>query len=168
MSTPYVRPCKLVHQILSINNIDFSKRSFIGVTQLQILPQKVDLRTIKLNCKQCKIFQIIINNFIECQFDYCDPTLEICPKDNKLRNLDTFTKRHHDAVGSTDPEKNLGEIIVHIPTQLYNHVAEGKMLTLNIEFGLENPAGGIHFVIPEGELVILFGLFDDDNPLLRQ
>lgn len=93
----------------------------------------------------------MINDFYECQFDYCDPTLEICPKDNKLRSLDTFTKRHHDAVASTDPEKNLGEIIIHIPTQLYNYVAEGKPLILNIEFGLEKPGGGIHFVCPEGK-----------------
>jgi len=90
----------------------------------------------------------MINDFYECQFDYCDPTLEICTQDNKLRNLDTFTKRHHDSVASTDPEKNLGEIIIHIPTQLYNYVAEGKTLVLNIEFGLEKPAGGIHFVVP--------------------
>lgn len=148
---PFQRPYKLVHQILSINNINFYQKSFIGVTQLEILPQKSSLKTIKLNCKQCKVFQIMINDFYECQFDYCDPTLEICTKDNKHRNLDTFTKNHSDAVGSTDPEKNLGEIIVHIPTQLYSYVAEGKTLVLNIEFGLERPGGGIHFVVPEGK-----------------
>ncbi|KAK4337257.1 hypothetical protein RND71_044160 [Anisodus tanguticus] len=85
----------------------------------------------------------------EDSFDYCDPSLEICSSDIKLRNLDTFTKKHIDAVASTDPERNLGEIVIYIPSQLSHYVAEGKLLSFNIEFGLEKPGGALVEAIVE-------------------
>jgi transcription initiation factor TFIID subunit 2 len=145
------RPYKLAHQVLSINQINFRTRSYIGVTELQIIPQRSDLKTVKLNCRQCKVFQIMVNDLYECVYTYNDPLLEISPAENRQRTLDTFTTSHYEAVASTDPDRSFGEIIIQIPKQLLHYVAEGKTLVFNIEFGVERPSGGVHFVVPEGK-----------------
>lgn len=146
----YVRPYKLAHQVLSINQINFQKRSYIGVTELHVISQRPDLRTVKLNCRQCKVFQIMVNSLYECAYTYHDPLLELCAPDARHRTLDALTASHLEAVVATDAEKNFGEIIIQIPKQLFNYVAEGRTLVFNIEFGVERPSGGIHFVVPEG------------------
>lgn len=150
MSSYTQRPYKLAHQVLSINQINFTARSYIGVTEMHIIPQRSDLKTVKLNCRHCKVFQIMVNDLYECVYSYNDPLLEICPSDNRQRNLDIFTSAHQEAVATTDPDRGFGEIIIQIPKQLHHYVAEGKTLIFNIEFGVERPSSGIHFVVPEG------------------
>ena len=147
----YLRPYKLVHQVLSINQIHFQNRSYIGVTELHIIAATKDLKTIKLNCRQCKVFRILVNDMYECSYTYNDPLLELCPADNRQRSLDGFTASHYEAVLSTDSDKGFGEIIIQIPKQMHHCVAEGKTLLFNIEFGVEQPKAGVHFVVPEGE-----------------
>ncbi len=46
------------------------------------------------------------------------------------------------------------------------YLANGKLLKVAVEFSLEDPQGGIHFVVPEGKIRlnllenILFKMFD--------
>ena len=49
-----------------------------------------------------------------------------------------------------DPDMNGGELNIKVPADAQSHVAVGKPLTVSVEFSLENPQGGIHFVVPEG------------------
>ena len=49
-----------------------------------------------------------------------------------------------------EPDKNGGELNIKIPADVQSHVAVGKPLTVSVEFSLEDPQGGIHFVVPEG------------------
>lgn len=67
------------------------------------------------------------------------------------RSLDAFSPAHQEAVGSTDPDANLGEVVIKIPTEATHLMTEGRPLRIGIEFSLEQPAGGLHFVVPQGE-----------------
>jgi len=67
------------------------------------------------------------------------------------KSLDAFTPAHQEAVSSTDPDANLGELIIRIPPEAQHLMTEGRSLRIGIEFSLEQPAGGLHFVVPAGE-----------------
>ena len=45
---------------------------------------------------------------------------------------------------------NGGELNIKVPSDVLSTIAVGKPLTVSVEFSLENPQGGIHFVVPEG------------------
>ncbi|GAB6030287.1 Transcription initiation factor TFIID subunit 2 [Chamberlinius hualienensis] len=145
------RPYRLSHQILCITGINFQRKSLIGYVELCLIPLRTDLRRIKVNSKQCRVYRVCIND-IEASFLYNDPTLEICQGDDvKCRDLETFSDRHLKAVNSVDSDMGSGELTIRIPSEAFHFVQDGKLLRLSIEFSLERPAGGIHFVIPEGE-----------------
>ena len=65
--------------------------------------------------------------------------------------LYAFKPAHQEAVSSTDPDANLGELIIRIPSEAQHLMTEGRSLRIGIEFSLEQPAGGLHFVVPAGE-----------------
>jgi hypothetical protein len=45
----------------------------------------------------------------------------------------------------------LGELVIRIPPEAQHLMTEGRSLRIGIEFSLEQPAGGLHFVVPAGE-----------------
>ena len=65
--------------------------------------------------------------------------------------LYAFKPAHQEAVSSTDPDAYLGELIIRIPSEAQHLMTEGRSLRIGIEFSLEQPAGGLHFVVPAGE-----------------
>ncbi|KAL3187684.1 hypothetical protein MRX96_024716 [Rhipicephalus microplus] len=170
---------KLSHQVLCITSINFQRQSLIGFVELTLFPTKSELRWIRINCKQshilrcwwidfvhvlsfldelfadlncdARVYRIRINDQFECAFQYNDPTLDICPGENKLRNIDTFSAAHMAAVKSVDPGYGNGEISVRIPSEASHLIQEGKAFRVSVEFSLEKPQGGIHFVVPECE-----------------
>lgn len=73
------------------------------------------------------------------------------------RSLETFSKLHLAAAQKVDPDNNAGELVITIPPEAVHLVGEGRGLRIGIEFSLENPEGGIHFVIPE-----------TDDPITKQ
>lgn len=118
---------------------------------MQLISQRDDLKKIKLNCKQCKIFRVTINN-IDCTFTYNDPTLEICQFDSK-RSLDVLSSSHLSTLNNVDPDRGNGEIIIQVPQlpEITSSLIERKVLALTVEFSLEKPLGGMQFVVPEGD-----------------
>ena len=62
-----------------------------------------------------------------------------------------FTPAHQEAVSSTDSDANLGELVIRIPPAATHWMTEGRSLRIGIEVSLEQPAGGLHFVVPSGE-----------------
>lgn len=50
-----------------------------------------------------------------------------------------------------DPDNNAGELVIQIPADAAHLVAEGRGLRISIEFSLEQPQGGVHFVVPNCE-----------------
>lgn len=62
--------------------------------------------------------------------------------------MEFFSNLHLAAAQKVDPDNNAGELVVTIPPDAAHLVEEGKSLRIGIEFSLENPQGGIHFVVP--------------------
>ncbi|KAJ8032786.1 Transcription initiation factor TFIID subunit 2 [Holothuria leucospilota] len=145
------RPFKLSHQIVCLTGLNFAKRSIVGFVELHLLPLKSDLKRIRLNSKQCRVYRVTINDIWEASFIYSDPTLAICQNDTKQRNLHFFSDSHQVAVGSVDPDQANGELVVRIPDDALFIVRDQRMLRVSIEFSVERPQGGLHFVIPDGE-----------------
>lgn len=142
---------KLSHQVLCITSVNFQRQSLIGFAELTLIPTKSDVRWIRINCKQCRVYRVRINDQVECAFQYNDPTLEICHNEGKQRNVDTFSAAHVSAVASVDPGYGNGEVSVKVPSEAFHLVQEGKVLRVSVEFSLERPQGGIHFVVPDCE-----------------
>lgn len=67
------------------------------------------------------------------------------------RSLEQFSPAHYAAAVQTDPDNNGGELVVTIPPEASGIISEGRNVRVSVEFSLENPQGGVHFVIPEGE-----------------
>ncbi|XP_055376719.1 transcription initiation factor TFIID subunit 2 [Condylostylus longicornis] len=144
-----VRPFKLAHQIVSLTGISFEMKSIIGFVELTIVPTRDNMRVIRMNAKQCRIYRIVLNDDIEAPFHYFDPFLDICQDEPKSRSLEIFSKHHLNAAQKTDPDINAGELIITVPPEGYHLIAEGRGLRVGVEFSLEAPEGGLHFVIPE-------------------
>jgi transcription initiation factor TFIID subunit 2 len=52
--------------------------------ELTIVPTRDNLRTIRLNAKQVRIYRVVLNDTYEATFNYFDPFLDICQGDNKV------------------------------------------------------------------------------------
>ncbi|XP_061529597.1 transcription initiation factor TFIID subunit 2 isoform X1 [Phycodurus eques] len=144
------RPFKLTHQVVCINNINFQRKSVIGYVELTILPTVANLNRIKLNSKQCRIYRVRIND-LEAPFIYNDPTLEVCHSDSKQRNLNYFSSAYTAAVSAVDPDAGHGELVIKVPSELWKQGDDSHLLKVYIEFSLDQPKGGLHFVIHDVE-----------------
>lgn len=145
------RPYKLAHQTLCVRAINFRQRSIFGYVELTIHPLQTDLRRVKINSKQCKIFHVSVNDQWEARFLYNDPTLEICQEDGKQRNLDFFQNCHLKCMLAVDPDQGNGEVTIKLPNEVFPMIADLRPIKLCIEFAVEQPKGGIHFVVPNIE-----------------
>ncbi|GIY89954.1 transcription initiation factor TFIID subunit 2 [Caerostris extrusa] len=146
-----IRPFKVSHQVLCIPTICFVRQAIIGYVELTIIPQRSDLRKIRLNAKQIKIYKITLNEFHEVPFTYNDPCLDVCQGDGKQKSIDHFNACHLTCVNAVDADNGNGELCIKVPHDLMHLILEGKPLRISIEFALEKPQGGIHFVTPDGE-----------------
>ncbi|KAH1000394.1 hypothetical protein HUJ04_000304 [Dendroctonus ponderosae] len=158
-----VRPFKLAHQILSLTGISFERKSIIGFAELTVVPIRDTLRVIKINAKQCRVYKVLLNDQYEAHFQYFDPFLDVCQSDNDTRSLEQFSQYHLTAALKTDPDSSAGELVITIPPEAVHLVAEGTALRVGIEFSLEQPQGGIHFVVPqkEGTYAEAFEFYED-------
>ncbi|CAH1119125.1 unnamed protein product [Phaedon cochleariae] len=145
------RPFKLAHQIVSLTGISFERKSIIGFVELTVVPLRDNLRMVKLNAKQCRIYRVSLNDHYEAHFQYFDPFLDVCQSDTDTRSLDAFSSHHLAAALKVDPDNSSGELVVTIPPEAAHLVAEGTALRVGIEFSLEQSEGGIHFVVPPKE-----------------
>uniref|UniRef100_A0A8C8LXA3 Transcription initiation factor TFIID subunit 2 n=1 Tax=Oncorhynchus tshawytscha TaxID=74940 RepID=A0A8C8LXA3_ONCTS len=138
------------HQVVCINNINFQRKSVIGFVELTIFPTVVNLNRIKLNSKQCRIYRVRVND-LEAPFIYNDPTLEVCHHESKQRNLNYFSSAYTAAVSAVDPDAGHGELVIKVPSELWKQGDEMNVLKVYIEFSLDQPKGGLHFVVPDVE-----------------
>ncbi|ESP05566.1 hypothetical protein LOTGIDRAFT_228096 [Lottia gigantea] len=143
------RPYKLSHQKICLTGVNFEKRSVIGYVDLTIHPLRPDLKRVKVNFKQGCIYRICINDQWEAAFLYNDPTQEICQGDAKQRNLDFFQNCHLSAMNAVDADNVNGEVTIKMPPETIPLIAELRPFRICIEYSLENPKGGIHFVVPD-------------------
>lgn len=66
-----------------------------------------------------------------------------------------FSQCHLSAAQRIDPDHNSGELHIQVPEDAAHLVGEGRGLRIGIEFSLESPQGGMHFVVPEGEATLV-------------
>ena len=52
---------------------------------------------------------------------------------------------------SVNAELGRGEIVITLPSEAQHMIQENKPLKISIEFSIEKPQCGLHFVVPEGE-----------------
>ena len=71
------------------------------------------------------------------------------------RNLEFFNKCQSTGVMSVDPELGRGELLITVASEAQHMIQEGRPLRVGVEFSLEKPSSGLHFVVPncEGTLV---------------
>ncbi|KAH8369988.1 hypothetical protein KR093_001773 [Drosophila rubida] len=144
-----LRPFKTAHQVVSLTGISFERRSVIGMVELTIVPNNENLRLIRLNAKQLRIYSVLLNDVCQAEFYYFDPFQDICARDPQSRSLEVYSNLHLDAAQITDPDVNNGELVIEVPPEGYSLVQEGRGLRIRIEFSAENPKSGMHFVIPD-------------------
>ncbi|XP_017100570.2 transcription initiation factor TFIID subunit 2 [Drosophila bipectinata] len=147
-----LRPFKLAHQVVSLTGISFERKSIIGVVELTIVPNSEGLRLIRLNAKQLRIYTVVLNDVCQAEFVYFDPFQDISHKEPKSRSLETYSKQHLTAAQLTDPDANNGELLIIVPPEGYSMIQEGQGLRVRIEFSLETPKSGVHFVIPPSSM----------------
>lgn len=166
----------LAHQNVCITEIDFVDRTLTGFVELQFVPLKLNVTKLKLNAKQCQIVRLLARGsgtYYPCQFTYSDPLLEVVqveppPAEGQLpasseKTLKKFNNKHADAVYSTEPDFGNGEIIINLPDEVQKEVSEGSTFRIFIEYLIEKPTGGLHFVVPpdeEGDPTDNVNLFD--------
>lgn len=67
------------------------------------------------------------------------------------RSLEYFSPAHLNAANQIDPDHAAGELVISVPSEAQSVVLEGRSLRVGVEFSLEQPQGGVHFVIPDCE-----------------
>lgn len=55
--------------------------------ELTVVPLRDNLRAIKLNAKQCRIYRVILNDQFEANFHYFDPFLDVCQQDTETYTI---------------------------------------------------------------------------------
>lgn len=65
--------------------------------------------------------------------------------------MEAFSAHHLTAALKVDPDNSAGELVITIPPDASHLIAEGTALRVGIEFSLEQPQGGLHFVVPPTE-----------------
>lgn len=151
----------LAHQNVCITNIDFVHKKLNGFVELHFIPLKPKLSRVRLNAKRCKILKLLAKgsqDYHTCDFTYNDPLLEVVPVETPIeagdltapeRTLKKFSAKHQDAVHSTEVDFGNGEIIIQLPDEVQEEITNGSQFKIFVEYVIEEPESGIHFVIPE-------------------
>ena len=119
--------------------------------ELSLIPSRDNLKHIRLNAKQLRIYRVSLNESVEAPFQYFDPTLEVTQRDgdNDKKDLETFSENHVSGCNLTDPDLNGG--VGHgddIDHGLANDdlevflAAGGYFAGLNGEFSMDGAIGG--------------------------
>ena len=66
--------------------------------------------------------------------------------------MEKFSSAHLIAAQSVDPDNDGGELLITVPPEIAaEHVVLNKFFEITVEYSIEEPVGGLHFVIPECE-----------------
>ena len=80
-----------------------------GMTEMMLIPTKPNLKKVKLNSKQCRIYKITLNGKWETKFDYYDLTQAIIPAEVPHEfTVGQFAEHHRNAVNEGDPDAGGG------------------------------------------------------------
>lgn len=128
-----------------------------GFTQLQIISQIDDLTTIRLNCQQCEVQSVFIDDYM-CHFTYSDPLQTILPPEKKAsaggvepRKLETFSNAHTEVIRTTDSDLENGELVVTIPEldDIRGSLRERLPIKVSVSWLVRNPSAGLYFIMTD-------------------
>eukprot|EP00116_Pleurobrachia_bachei_P003243 sb/3463505/ len=152
---------EVVHQIISIGSVNFSRKSLAGYTELTLRPQTDHLPYVTLHCQQMKIYNVSVDGCQDVKFSMDDPFTQMCSDPSK-RKLDYYLTKYQQAILKNDYDfKNQGELKVEIPREvqakLQSRNTTRPTINVRVEFAVEDPVCGIHFHVPEGPDGITIG-----------
>ncbi|GFR89331.1 transcription initiation factor TFIID subunit 2, partial [Elysia marginata] len=120
-----------------------------GYVELTVWPAVPDLTEIRINSKQCSIYRINIDKKWDAEFTYFDPMSSIGQGNPVKRNLDFFQKCNKNCLNSVDPDCGNGELVIKLPTEVLPAVTALGSFQMCVEFSVQQPQGGVHFVVPD-------------------
>ncbi len=144
------RQFKVLQQLLCISAVDFEKKSLLGYTELTIIPLKSELEKIFLNCGwEVRIYRVTVDDF-EAKFNRRDPMGSfLSENDKERRDLKFFSEKFYQTALQLDSDQlNGGELEIEIPFAVVDSVQEFRALKIGLEFSLDRPSTGVHFVTP--------------------
>ncbi|CAG0902848.1 unnamed protein product [Cyprideis torosa] len=110
-----------------------------GLTELNLLVLR-PFSHILLNAKQMRIYKVVINESFDVGFENFDPLMKIGDREHP-----------EDGPAGRRGRGLRGEVMVPLPPSLTAEMHSGHSIRVEVEFSLENPRGGIQFVLPEEE-----------------
>lgn len=145
---------KLTHQKLCVTSLNFARQTLIGTTILHLRVDTANvtssaLRVIKLNAKQLRILKLTVDDVI-ADFQYRDPSLDLMQRSPQSRDLQSLNSRHLAAIEDVDADLGRGEVTIEVPADVIQSMTSSEYkneLKIAIQFAVEKPQGGIHFVV---------------------
>lgn len=140
--------------------IDFAG-ALQGFTELTIVANNPDLRTISLHSRQCKILGVKVNTHT-ADFVHYDPLAHVTiNKPDEFNSYPELKRKIYSALSESDE----GELSIAIPSQVSviapaptqngpststnaSNAPEYLPLVVRIEYSLKNPVDGLQFVLP--------------------
>lgn len=146
VSTP--RNFKVVSQVICVTAIDFESRSFVGFTEISLLPLIPQLRNVKLNCsKQCRINRVTVQETIDAAFIHDDPlSTSLSSLSSSDITASVLASTLSSGAAKIDAERGNGELTVRFPSEIYSVVDEQRLIRIGIDYVVERPSAGLHFV----------------------
>ena len=92
---------EVLHQIVSISSVNFTRKSLSGFTELTIRPLSDVITFISLNTQQTRIYNVAIDEFQDVKFTQDNPFHQICGDPSK-RKLDYFLTKYQQAILKND------------------------------------------------------------------
>ena len=145
---------EVLHQIVSISSVNFTRKSISGFTELTIRPLSDIITFVSLNTQQTRIYNVTVDDIQDVKFTHDDPFYQICGDPSK-RKLDYFLTKYQVAILKNDYDyKNQGELKIEVPKEIQAKLASPNTsrpnVKVRVEFSIEDPICGIHFYIPDG------------------
>ena len=132
-----------------------------GSTELSVLPltSTGKLWKVPLNCKQCRILRVIVENQYSAKYSYVDPLLSVTPQETKKwkqlltnisvldfvfdwflfplrRNLEYYDACQSERLKSCDPDTGptAGELTIKIPKDVYSSSSHRGWIYTHIHY----------------------------------
>lgn len=81
--------------------------------------------------------------------------------------MEKFSQAHLTACQSVDPDNDSGELFITIPPNAIGTlVMPEKFFDISVEYSIEEPVGGLHFVIPECEGTLAEVSYSERFPIM--
>lgn len=143
------RGWKVIHQSVVVTQISLRSKSLMAFVDLRIRPVDKNLKCIRLNARQLKIYWVRCDNIV-CNFVYVDPSSKLARADYPNKNHTYIQHCFESAVAESDPDRSQGELKIDLPAEIQDRIRADPenppTLSITVEYTLEKPRGGLQFI----------------------